>query len=100
MEVIRGVIEDGFFGDNLRPGIGREQVMIGGCVEFALVADQDVDRALELGRRAETIFEPDMEIIGGRRHALLAHQPHRRFRDGGCVVVVKRVECGDRHCGR
>ena len=100
MQLLRGVVDDGVFGDNMGSGIGREQVVIGGGVEFSLVADQDVDRALEIGRRAEAVFEPDVKIIGRRRHPLLGHQPHGPFRDSGRVFEIKLVECGDAHSVR
>ena len=55
----------------LRSDIGRVEVAVGRGVELALVGDQDVDGALQLDRRAERIFEPDMEILRRRRDALL-----------------------------
>ena len=97
MELLRGIVDHGIFSDDLGSGIGREQVVIGGGVELSLVADQDVDRALEIGRRADGVFKPDMEVVGRRRHALLGHQSHGRLRDRGRVLEIELVECGDAH---
>ena len=72
--------------------IGREQVAIGGGVELSLVADQDVDGALEIGRGAERIFEPDVKIVRRRRDAMLRHRAHGFFRDGRGVLEIKLVE--------
>ena len=48
MQLLRDLVDDGGFG-GLRSDIGRKQILVGRLVEFSLVADQNVDRALEVG---------------------------------------------------
>ncbi len=48
MELLRNVVEI-YFARGVRCDIGRKQVMVGGGVELALVADQNIDRPFEIG---------------------------------------------------
>src|SRR5262249_44542295 len=62
-----------------------------------LVADQDVDGAVEVGRGAQCKFEPDLEILRSRWNALLGHGAHGFFRDGRRVLEVHLIECAIGH---
>ena len=68
VQLLRDLMRDRLVG-TLGADIGRVEVAAGRRVELALVGDQDVDGALQLDRRAERVFEPDVEIMRGRRDA-------------------------------
>ncbi len=83
-----------------RADIGRIEVAVGGLVELALARNQNVDGALELDRGPERVSEPDLEIVRGRRHALLGDGAHGLFGHPGHVFEIQLVECVSQGRGR
>ena len=87
MQLLRRLIGCRLIGA-LRSDVGFEQAVVGGGVEFAFVADQDVDRSLEVGWHTQRIFEPDLKIVRCRGDPLLPHDAHGFFRDRRRVLEI------------
>ena len=80
MQLLRDVMGDRIVGSRSTRHSSWNRSRLVAASNLRLPAIQDVDGALQLGRSAERIFEPDMEIIRGRRHALFGDRPAWPFR--------------------